>query len=62
MSSKYSVVSGGVFGLVAALQAVRALNQWSLSVATLEIPVWCSWVAALGAGAMCLWAFRSARA
>ena len=62
MSNKYPLVSAGVFGIVAVIHAVRALNHWSLSVATMEIPVWCSWVAALGAGAMCLWAFRSARA
>ncbi len=61
MSSKYSVVSGGVFGLVAALHAVRALNQWPLEVGGLGIPVWCSWVAAFGAGGLCVWAFRSAR-
>ncbi|MBK5255290.1 MAG: hypothetical protein JJE39_04590 [Vicinamibacteria bacterium] len=59
MSSKYSVVSGAVFGLVATLHAVRALNQWPLSVAGMEIPVWGSWVATAGAACLCIWAFRS---
>jgi hypothetical protein len=45
MSNKYSVVSGVVFGVVAVLQAVRALNQWPLHVGSLEIPVWASWIA-----------------
>jgi len=61
MSSRYSVVSGAVFGIVAALHAVRILNQWPASVAGLEIPVWFSWVATVGAASMCVWAFRSAR-
>jgi len=61
MSSKYSVVSGSIFGFVAGLQAVRALSEWPLLVGSFEIPVWCSWVAALGAAAMSVWGFRSNR-
>jgi hypothetical protein len=59
MSNKYVVVSGAVFGLVAVIQAVRALYQWPLHVGTLEIPVWASWVAMVAAGGLCAWAFRS---
>ena len=50
-----------VLGVVAAVHAVRAMNQWALSVGGLEIPVWGSWVAAVGAGSLCVWAFRSGR-
>jgi hypothetical protein len=59
MSNKYVVVSGAIFGAVAVLQAVRALNQWPLQVGTLEIPVWASWIAMVVAGGLCAWAFRS---
>jgi hypothetical protein len=59
MSNKYVVVSGAVFGVVAVIQAVRALYQWPLQVGTLEIPVWASWIAMLVAGGLCAWAFRS---
>jgi len=59
MSSKYVVVSGALFGVVAVIQAVRALNQWPLHVGTLEIPVWASWIAMVIAGGLCVWAFRS---
>lgn len=59
MSNKYVVVSGAVFGVVAVIQAVRALYQWPLHVGTLEIPVWASWVAMVAAGGLCAWAFRS---
>ena len=60
MSSKYVVVSGVLFGVVAALQAVRALYQWPVQIAGFDVPVWASWVAVVVAGALCVWAFRSA--
>ena len=59
MSNKYAVVSGAVFGVVAVLQAVRALNQWPVNVGSFEIPVWASWIAVVVAGGLCAWAFRS---
>ena len=59
MSNKYVVVSGAVFGVVAAIQAVRALYQWPVHIGTLEIPVWASWIAMVVAGSLCAWAFRS---
>jgi hypothetical protein len=58
MSNKYVVVSGAIFGVVAALHAVRALNQWPVHIGTLEIPVWASWIAMVVAGSLCAWAFR----
>ena len=59
MPSKYAVVSGVLFGLVAVLQAVRALYQWPVHVGGVDIPVWGSWVAVVVAGSLCVWAFRS---
>ena len=59
MSNKYVVVSGAVFGLVALGQVVRAFNQAPVHVGSFEIPVWASWVAAVVAGSLCAWAFRS---
>jgi hypothetical protein len=56
--SKYVVVSGVLFGVIALVQAVRALNQWPVHIGTLEIPVWVSWVAMVVAGSLCAWAFR----
>ena len=61
MPSKYAVVSGVLFGVVAVLQAVRALNQWPVHVGTFEVPVWASWVAMVVTGSLCVWAFRSGR-
>lgn len=59
MSNKYIVVSGTVFGMVAVLQAVRALNHWPVNIGTIEMPVWASWIAMIVAGSLCVWAFRS---
>ena len=59
MPSKYVVVSGVLFGVIAVLQAVRALNQWPVYVAGFNVPVWASWVAMVVAGSLCVWAFRS---
>ena len=61
MPSKYAVVSGVVFGVVAVLQAVRALYQWPVHIGGVDIPVSGSWVAAVVAGGLCVWAFRSGR-
>jgi hypothetical protein len=61
MQSRYAVVSGAVFGVVAVIQAIRALNQWSVQVGPFAVPVWFSWLALVIAGSLCVWAFRSAR-
>jgi hypothetical protein len=59
MSIRYTVVSGAIFGVMAAAQAVRALRQLPVQVGDFEIPVWLSWVAAAIAGGLCVWAFRA---
>ena len=59
MSNTYVIVSGLVFGVVALAQASRALLQLPVHIGSLEIPVWASWVAAVVAGSLCVWAFRS---
>ena len=59
MPSKYVVVSGVLFGVIAVVQAVRALNQWPVHVGGFDVPVWVSWGAMVVAGSLCGWAFRS---
>ena len=61
MQSNYPVVSGVIFGLVAALQAMRALYQWPVQIESVDVPVWGSWVATVVAGGLCVWAFQSRR-
>jgi len=43
MSGKYRVVSGTVFGIIAVLQAARALMQLPVHVGAIEIPIIASW-------------------
>ena len=61
MQSKYTLVSGAVFGVVAAIQVVRAVNQWVVQIGPFNVPLWFSWVAAVVAGGLCVWAFKSGR-
>jgi len=60
-SNRYALVSGTVFGIIAALQAMRAFLQVPAQVGTREVPVWISWLAVVAAGSLCVWAFRTAR-
>jgi hypothetical protein len=61
MPSRYVVVSGVLFGVIAVFQAVRALNEWPVEVAGFDVPVWASWVAMAVAGSLCIWAIWSGR-
>jgi len=60
-SNSYALVSGSVFGIIAALQAMRAVLQVRAQVGTQEVPVWISWLAVVVAGSLCIWAFRTVR-
>jgi hypothetical protein len=57
--SSYRTVSGLVFGLIAILQLIRAVTQTPVQIGATAIPVGASWVAAVVAGALAAWAFRS---
>jgi hypothetical protein len=58
MSRTYSIVSGLIFGIVALLQGARAVADVPVRVGTYNVPVFASWIAAVVAGALCIWAFR----
>jgi hypothetical protein len=59
MQKTYAVVSGLVFGVIAVAQASRALMQVPVHAGNFEVPIWASWVAAMVAGGLCVWAFRT---
>jgi hypothetical protein len=59
VSKNYVAVSGVVFGFIAVAQIARALARLPLHVGTVEVPVLASSVAAVVAGGLCIWAFRS---
>jgi sterol desaturase/sphingolipid hydroxylase (fatty acid hydroxylase superfamily) len=62
MMRAYEVVSGLVFAAVAVAQVLRAAQGWALRVDGWSIPVWPSWVLALAAASLSVWAFRRAMA
>jgi hypothetical protein len=62
MVRTYEVVSGGVFAVVAVAHAWRAVQGWAIHVDAWSVPIWASWVAALAAALLSLWAFRRVRA
>ena len=57
----YELVSGSIFGVVAALQAIRAAFQIPAQVGTHDVPLWISWLAVGVAGSLCVWAIQTAR-
>jgi hypothetical protein len=59
MRSSYPLLSGVIFGLVALLQAVRAIAGWAVQIGPFSVPVWFSWLVAIVAGSLAAWAFRS---
>jgi hypothetical protein len=59
MKSSYQLLSGVIFALVALLQAVRAIAGWAVQIGPFNVPVWFSWLAAIVAGSLAIWAFRS---
>jgi sterol desaturase/sphingolipid hydroxylase (fatty acid hydroxylase superfamily) len=62
MTRIYETTSGVVFAVVALAHAVRAANGWTLQVDVWSVPVWMSWIAAVVAAGLSVWAFRRARA
>ena len=53
-------IAGSVFVLIATVHLGRALSGMSVAIGNVGIPVWCSWVAALGAGTLGVWLLRLA--
>lgn len=57
---RYELVSGIIFALVALAQLTRAVLGWPLQIDGFSVPIWCSGVAFVIAGALAIWGFRSA--
>jgi len=53
----YELVSGSIFGVVAALQAIRAVFQTPAQVGTYDVPLWISpGLQSALPGSLCIWA------
>lgn len=54
----YVVISAVIFGLVAVIHLLRAVNGWAFEVGPVSVPVGASWVAFVITAALCAWAIR----
>jgi hypothetical protein len=57
-ATTFDAVAGGIFGVVAVLQALRVVRRWEVLINGKRVPMWASAVGALVAGAMAVIAFR----
>jgi len=57
---RYVLVSGVFLALLTCVQLLRIVMQWPVRVATVEVPVWTSGIAAFIVGSLAIWAFRVA--
>jgi hypothetical protein len=48
----FSLLAALIFTLVAALQLVRAVRRWPVTIGTTSIPLWVSWVACVVAAVL----------
>jgi hypothetical protein len=61
-TQSYSRLAALIFAVVAALQLVRAVSGWPITVgATTSIPLWASWVACVIAGVLAWIGFEASR-
>lgn len=56
----YLIVSGAIFGLVAALHLLRVVNDWVFELGPWSVPMSFSWLGTLLPALLCAWAFRAA--
>ncbi len=54
----YQVISGAIFGFVAAGHILRVIFNWSFALGGWGAPMSASWIAFFVAAAMCGWAIR----
>lgn len=59
--SRYCVISGLLFALVAVGHLLRVTNGWPAQVNGMAIPMWVSWLGTIGPAALAVWAFRISR-
>jgi hypothetical protein len=58
-AAAFSRLAAAVFGVVAVLQVARALLGLPVTVGATAVPVAFSWIAAVGAGALCVLGLRA---
>jgi hypothetical protein len=60
-AENYSRLAGLIFAIVAALQLTRALSGWPVTVGTISIPLWASWIACVVAAVLAWLGYDASR-
>lgn len=55
---RYALACGVFLTLLTCVQLLRVILLWPVRVASVDVPVWASTVAALIVGSLAFWAFR----
>jgi hypothetical protein len=57
----YLIVSAAIFGVVAIIHLVRALNRWAFDIGPVSLPIAASWIGFLVTAGLAIWAVRLLR-
>jgi len=60
-ASSYARLAAAIFAIVAIVQLARAVSGWPITISTVEVPVWASWVACVVAGVLAWLGFSASR-
>ena len=58
----YAQLAAIIFAIIAVLQLVRAIGGWPVTIGTISMPLWPSWIACIVAAALAWLGFSAARA
>jgi hypothetical protein len=56
----FCTLAAAIFGLIALLQLIRIVMEWSVTLNGVDVPFWASWIAVAVAGALSFVGFRAA--
>jgi hypothetical protein len=55
----FCTLAAAIFALIALLQLIRIVMEWSISLNGIDVPFWASWIAVMVAGALSFVGFRA---
>ena len=58
---EYAQLAAAIFAIIAVIQLVRAIAGWPVTIDTLSIPLWASWIVCAVAGVLAWLGFSLAR-
>ena len=56
----YLLISGTLFGIIAAIHLFRIINEWPFQIGSWSFPMWLSWLGIAFFASLSVWAFRLA--